>query len=236
MVWGRGMKEELAKSMRLAPKITTKTLKIIAKIRLFFTFTASCCGIDSLSMNNTESSSIVLPRTIVLVGMMGVGKSSVGRKLASRLATPFYDSDAEIETAAGMTVSEFFETYGEAEFRKGERRVIMRLLEGEPHVLSIGGGAFMDDDTRKLISDRALSIWLKADLPILLERALRRDNRPLLQGADPAKKLEDLLQRRLPTYAKADITVESDDRPVDETVERVLKALADYNHTAKTNS
>ena len=129
-------------------------------------------------MNSPESSSFVLPRTVVLLGMMGVGKSSVGRKLASRLSETFFDSDAEIESAAGMTITEFFETRGEPEFRKGERRVIARLLEGKPHVLSIGGGAFMDAETRTLIKQRAISVWLKADPAILLERALRRDNRP----------------------------------------------------------
>ena len=133
-------------------------------------------------MNNPEVSSFVLPRTIVLLGMMGVGKSSVGRKLASRLAAPFFDSDAEIESAAGMSITEFFEMYGEFEFRKGERRVIARLIEGEPHVLSIGGGAFMDTYTRELIKQRGISIWLKADPEILLERALRRTTGPFSRG------------------------------------------------------
>jgi shikimate kinase len=179
-------------------------------------------------MNNPQVSSTVLPRTIVLLGMMGVGKSSVGRKLAARLGAPFADSDAEIESAAGMTIPEFFDLYGEAEFRKGERRVIARLLSEPPHVLSIGGGAFMDADTRALVKQCATSVWLKADPSVILERALRRDNRPLLQGGDVNKKLDDLLAARAPAYATADITVQSDDRPVDETVERVLKALAAY--------
>lgn len=176
-------------------------------------------------MNAHESSSTVLSRTIVLLGMMGVGKSSVGRKLAARVGASFFDSDAEIESAAGMTIAEFFELYGEEEFRRGEKRVIARLLEGVPHVLSIGGGAFMDEDTRTLIRQNAISVWLKADPRIILERATRRDTRPLLQGGDPEKRLNELLAARAPAYATADIAVESDDRPVDETVDRVLKAL-----------
>jgi shikimate kinase len=181
-------------------------------------------------MNDIESSSYVPDRTIVLTGMMGVGKSSVGRKLAARLGVPFFDSDAEIEQAAGMTVAEFFKHYGETEFRKGERRVISRLLQGPAHVLSTGGGAFMDEETRALIDKKAISIWLKADHAIILERAMRRNNRPLLQGGDPRQKLADLLVSREPVYATADITVESNDRPVDETVDRVVKALHEHAH------
>ncbi len=183
------------------------------------------------SMSNPESSSFVPKRTIVLVGMMGVGKSSVGRKLAARLALPFFDSDVEIETAAGMSITDFFNTHGEPEFRKGERRVISRLLAGPMHVLSSGGGAFINDETRELITEQALSVYLKADLNILLDRATRRDNRPLLQGSDPRQKLADLMAVREPIYAGADITVHSDGRPVDETVERVLKELAAFSAT-----
>ncbi|MDP9127748.1 MAG: shikimate kinase [Pseudomonadota bacterium] len=176
-------------------------------------------------MKVSESSSFVPSRTIVLVGMMGVGKSSVGRKLALRLGLPFFDSDTEIEVAAGMSVAEFFEFYGEAEFRKGERRVIARLMEGPPHVLSVGGGSYMDADTRKLITEKSVSVWLRADPDLLLERALRRGTRPLLQVTDPSARIRQLLVEREPIYGQADIIVESDDHPVDETVERVLKAL-----------
>jgi shikimate kinase len=162
-------------------------------------------------MNISESSSFVLKRTVVLTGMMGAGKSSVGRKLAAWLG-------------------------GEPEFRKGERRVIARLLDGPVHVLSTGGGAFMDEETRALIAARGISVWLTAEMDILLERALRRDNRPLLQGGDPRQKLVDLLEKRAPVYARADITVKSDDRPVDETVERVLKELEAFVRRTKTAS
>ncbi|MDX2028989.1 MAG: shikimate kinase [Alphaproteobacteria bacterium] len=183
-----------------------------------------------------EVSSFVPDRTIVLVGMMGAGKSSVGRKLASRLSLPFFDSDVEIETAARMSIPQFFEHYGEAEFRKGERRVIARLLDGPLHVLSAGGGSFMDTETRSLIRSRALSIWLKADLDTLVERATRRDNRPLLKGGDPREKMMELMVKRESLYAEADVTVPSDNRPVDETLERILKALSAYAEKAKAAS
>lgn len=181
--------------------------------------------------NMSELSSFVPERTIVLVGMMGAGKSSVGRKLATRLSLPFFDSDAEIETAARMTIPQFFEQYGEIEFRKGERRVIARLLDGPVHILSAGGGAFIDPETRALIQGKALSVWLKADLDTLVERATRRDNRPLLKGGDPHQKMTEILSRRESIYAESDITVPSDNRPVDETVERVVKALDAFAKT-----
>lgn len=179
-------------------------------------------------MNAAPSSSFVPTRSIVLTGMMGAGKSSVGKRLAARLALPFFDADAEIETAAGMSVSRFFERYGEAEFRKGERRVIARLLEGPMHVLATGGGAFMDPDTRALIKKKAVSVWLTADLDTLLKRATRRDDRPLLQGGDPRAVMTKLLAERAPVYAEADVTVASDERPVDETVDRMLDALSAF--------
>ncbi len=179
-------------------------------------------------MTASRSSSLSPTRTIVLIGMMGAGKSSVGRRLATRLALPFADADAEVEAAAGMTISQLIKDYGEPEFRRLERRVMARLLDAPLHVLSTGGGAFMDADTRALIRDKGISVWLKADTEILLERALRHDNRPLLQGGDPRAIMLQLLQDREPVYAQADLTVESDARPVDETVERLVKALEEF--------
>jgi shikimate kinase len=168
-------------------------------------------------------------RTVVIIGMPGAGKSSVGRKLAARLAIPFHDADSEIETAAGMSIEQIFDRYGEAEFRMGERRVIARLLEGPVHVLATGGGAFMDQETRALIRAKGISVWLKADLATLLARTGRRDNRPLLKQGDPREVLQELSAAREPVYAEADITVESNDRPTEETVERMLKALRTQN-------
>jgi shikimate kinase len=182
-------------------------------------------------MKTNESTSLIPNRTIALVGMMGAGKSVIGRHLAARLGLPFVDSDAEIETAAGMTIAQFFDRYGESEFRQGERRVIARLLGGGLCVLATGGGAFMDTDTRTLIRAKAISVWLKADVNVLLERALRRDDRPLLRN-EPRARMEELMAQRERTYAEADITVESDQRPVDDTIERVVTALKDYSRKA----
>lgn len=165
-------------------------------------------------------------RTLVLVGLMGAGKSTIGRRLAAAMGWEFCDSDDEIEKAAGMSISEIFAEYGEAEFRALERRVIARLLDGPPHVLATGGGAFMNDETRALIKERALSVWLRAELPILVERVSRRNTRPLLLNADPEEVLSRLMDERYPVYAEADITVESNDSPHEETVRQVLDALA----------
>lgn len=169
-----------------------------------------------------------LPKTVALVGLMGAGKSSIGRRLAQRLKVPFVDADAEIEAAAGATVEEIFERHGEAAFRDGERRVIARLLEGPVHVLATGGGAFMDPSTRELMRERAVSVWLKADLDLLLPRVLRRNNRPLLKAGEPRAVLERLIAERYPVYAEADITVNSLDGPPETTLERVLAALSAY--------
>ncbi len=167
-----------------------------------------------------------LPRkTIVLIGMMGAGKSSVGKLLASRLGLPFTDSDTEIEKAAGMSVSQIFEQLGEPAFRDGERKVIARLLDGPPIVLSTGGGAFMNDETRAVIKAKGISVWLKAELPVLLERVLRVDTRPLLKKGDPETILRDLCAVREPVYAQADLTVLSDARPLETTVDRAIEAL-----------
>ncbi len=164
-------------------------------------------------------------RPLVLVGLMGAGKTTVGRRLAAKLNLPFVDSDEEIESAAGRSVAEIFDSFGETEFRAGERRVIARLLSGDPVVLATGGGAFMDADTRALIKRKGVSIWLKADLSVLVERTARRDTRPLLRDKDPQDVLSDLMAQRYPVYARADITVNSAANPHDRTVEAIIAAL-----------
>lgn len=167
-----------------------------------------------------------LPRkTIALVGLMGVGKSSVGRRLGAALGLPFVDADTEVEAAAGRTIPEIFAAYGEPAFRDGERRVIARLLEGEPHVLATGGGAFVNDETRALIKEKAISIWLKADLEVLARRVGRKDNRPLVKGRDPMEVLREQAEVRYPCYAQADITVQTGDTPHQEAVAAILEAL-----------
>ncbi|HLZ64776.1 MAG TPA: shikimate kinase [Aliidongia sp.] len=166
-----------------------------------------------------------LGRTLVLVGLMGAGKTSIGRRIASRLAVPFTDADAEIEAAANMTVAEIFARDGEAAFRAGERRVISRLLDGPVHVLATGGGAFMDPSTRARIRERGLSIWLRADVDVLLARVAKRRHRPLLNQGDPREVLERLMAVRYPVYAEADLTIDSLATPAEAMVERVLAAL-----------
>jgi shikimate kinase len=164
-------------------------------------------------------------RCIVLVGMMGAGKTSVGRRLAHRLGLPFADADVEIETAAGMTIPEIFAQYGEPYFRSGEQRVIARLLETGPQVLATGGGAYMNADTRALIRVKGVSVWLKAELDVLLKRVMRRTNRPLLKTADPAVTLGNLIDQRYPIYAEADITVQSQEIAHDLMVDRIVTTL-----------
>ena len=165
-------------------------------------------------------------RTIVLVGLMGAGKSAIGRRLAQRLGVPFRDADTEIETAAGRTIEEIFAEHGEAYFREGERKVIARLLEGPVHVLATGGGAFMDPETRARIRAHGRSIWLRADVDVLLKRVRKRNNRPLLKQGDPREVLERLVALRYPVYAEADIVVDSIDGPHEAVVEAIIEALA----------
>ena len=167
-------------------------------------------------------------RTIALVGLMGVGKSSVGRRLANTLGLPFRDADSEVEGAAGRTIPEIFAELGEPAFRDGERRVIGRLLEGPPHVLATGGGAFMNPETRALIKDRAISVWLKADLDVLARRVGRKDSRPLLAGKDPIDVLRAQAEARYPAYAEADITVETGDTAHHIAVGQVIQALTEH--------
>jgi shikimate kinase len=169
--------------------------------------------------------SLSVPRTIALVGLMGAGKSAIGKRLAARLGLPFVDADDEIERAAGCTIAEFFERRGEAEFRAGERRVISRLLAGPLHVLSTGGGAYIDPETRALMRERALTVWLRADLDVLFDRVKRRGHRPLLSNGDPREILERLMALRYPVYAEADLVVESTAQPADITTEQVIEAL-----------
>jgi shikimate kinase len=166
-----------------------------------------------------------LSRTLVLVGLMGAGKSAIGRRLAARLGIPFVDADQEIERAAGCTIEDIFAMYGEPAFRDVERRVIGRLLHDPVHVLATGGGAFMDIDTRAAIAERGISLWLRADLELLLARTGRRNNRPLLKTGDRRRTLEQLIEVRHPIYARADITIDSRDAPPEETVEAALAAL-----------
>ena len=167
-------------------------------------------------------------RTITLVGLMGSGKSSVVKRLAQALDLPFRDADDEVETAAGRSIPEIFEQLGEPAFRDGERRVIARLLEGPPIVLATGGGAFMNSETREIIKARSVSVWLKADLPILAKRVARKDNRPLLTGKDPLAVLTEQAAVRYPAYAQADITVETGDTPHQVSVDQVVRALTNW--------
>jgi shikimate kinase len=172
-------------------------------------------------------------RSVVLVGMMGAGKSTIGRRLAGRLRLSFVDADAEIEVAASMSIAEIFETKGELYFRDGEVRVIARLLEGGPCVLATGGGAFMRVDTRNRIRDKAVSIWLRADADTILRRVKRRADRPLLQTADPAATIGRLIEERHPVYQQADITIASRDVPHEKIVEECIAALHDHLRRAE---
>src|SRR5579862_5398853 len=189
---------------------------------------------DITAQNNandaaTESTILLLlgHRSIVLIGMMGVGKSSIGRRLGARLGVPFVDADAEIEKAAGMSIADIFARHGEADFRSGEARVIARLLEGGPQVLATGGGAVMNADTRAAIKAKGVSIWLKAEFDVLMRRINKRKNdRPMLQTADPAATLRELLVAREPIYAQADITVQSREVPHDAIVSEIMTVLA----------
>ena len=165
-------------------------------------------------------------RSVVLVGMMGAGKSSIGRRLATRLNIPFVDADAEIEKAAGMSIPDIFATRGEPDFRAGEARVIARLLDGGPQVLATGGGAFMNPDTRAAIGAKGVSIWLNADFDTLMRRIKRRHDRPLLHTDDPAATLRQLIDARYPIYRLADFTVQSREVPHEKIVDEIVVALS----------
>ena len=170
-------------------------------------------------------------RTIALVGLMGAGKSTVGKRLADRLNRQFYDSDNEIEKAAGLSISDIFTLHGEAEFRRGERRVLERLLSEPPHVLATGGGAYLNPDTRTLLREHAITIWLNADLETLWRRVSKRGHRPLLKADNPKGVLSRLLDERAPIYEKADIVVTSREGPHRATVNSILKALDEWSRT-----
>ena len=174
------------------------------------------------------SSPLSLPRTVALVGLMGAGKSAIGKRLALRLGLPFIDADDEIERAAGCSIAEFFDKYGEADFRAGERRVIARLLDLAPHILSTGGGAYLHPETRALMRAKAVTVWLRAELDVLFDRVRRRGHRPLLSQGDPKEILGRLMTQRYPIYAEADITVDSTAQPADRTTDQVIVALRAY--------
>jgi len=175
-------------------------------------------------------------RSVVLVGLMGCGKSSIGRRLASRLSLPFIDADEEIERVAQKSISEIFADHGESFFRDRESRVIARLLDSGPQVLATGGGAFITAGTRDKIRNAGLSIWLRAELPVLMRRVGKRDTRPLLKSGDPEAVMRDLMEKRYPVYAEADLTVESRDVPHDSIVSEIVDALARHPALAEPSS
>lgn len=182
-----------------------------------------------VSAGPTPESAIVgalARKSVVLIGMMGAGKSSIGRKLALRLALPFVDADTEIEAAAGMAIPEIFEIRGEPQFRAGEARVIARLLESGPQVMATGGGAYMNPETRALIGQKGISIWLKANFDVLMKRIKRRTDRPLLRTPDPAATLQRLIEDRYPVYAHSDIAIESRDVLHDVIVDELVQSLS----------
>ena len=173
-------------------------------------------------------------KIIFLVGIMGAGKSTVGKILADRLGMRFFDADQEIERAAGCTITDFFEKYGEVEFRKGEERVISRILAGEPCILATGGGAFMSEATRLLIKKMATSVWLRVSFEVLAKRLEKRSDRPLLQTADPQQTLKALIKKRYPIYNDADFIVDAENDGVDITVSKVVECLGDYCYSEQS--
>ncbi|MDB5504823.1 MAG: Shikimate kinase [Tardiphaga sp.] len=175
-------------------------------------------------------------RSVVLVGMMGAGKSTIGRRMATRLRLPFIDADNEIEAAAGMSIPDIFEVHGEPHFRDGEARVIARLLESGPILLATGGGAYMREDTRQRVRDKAISMWLKADADVILRRVKRRENRPLLKAADPAAIIAQLIEARHPVYEQTDITIDSRDVPHEKIVEEAIVALHEHLFRPRASS
>jgi shikimate kinase len=181
---------------------------------------------DRLSPGEHPIRSRLGGRSIVLVGLMGAGKSTVGRRLASKLGLPFMDADHEIEAAAGMSIPDIFSIYGEDYFRDGERRVIGRLLQEGPLVLATGGGAFMSEETRARVAQSGISVWLKADIDVLMRRVRKRTNRPLLQNSDPEGTMRRLIEIRHPVYATADLTVESHEAPHERIVNELMRSLS----------
>ncbi len=195
----------------------------------FASVTAGCIAPQAMQRNSKIPDNQTSRGPIVLVGMMGVGKSTVGRRLAARLGLHFVDADEEIEKAAGMSVTEIFQRYGEPYFRDGERRVIARLMDGAPKVIATGGGAFMQDETRRLILDAAIAVWLDADIDILVERVGRRESRPLLKDRDPRIVLTELAAIRNPIYALAPIHVKSIAAPHEVAVDSIMEQLTAWH-------
>lgn len=183
----------------------------------------------NFSTMNPSQLSFCPPKTIVLVGLMGAGKTSIGRRLAKRLEVDFFDSDHEVELAAGCPIKDIFNVYGEEAFRSGEYRVISRLLDQPVHVLATGGGSFMNEKSRAAIKEKAISVWLKADLDTLVARVSRRTDRPFLEdAANHRETLEQLIAERYPFYSEADVVVDTFDEPTNATVDRVILALATF--------
>ena len=181
-----------------------------------------------------EFSAAVLDRPVVLIGLMGAGKSTIGRRLGARLGIPFVDADAEIEKAAGSSIEDIFAAHGEQAFRDGERRVIARLLKDPVHVLATGGGAFIEPATRELIRGSGISVWLRAELDVLLRRVKRRNDRPLLREGDPQEILRQLMDDRYPIYAEADVTVDTADAPHETVVRDILQKLEEFRAATTT--
>jgi shikimate kinase len=179
---------------------------------------------DAQSLNAIRAG--LAGRSVVLVGLMGCGKSAIGRRLAAKLALPFVDADEEVEKAAGKSIEDLFAEHGEPYFRDGERKVLARLLRSGPQVLATGGGAFMNPETREAIAEAGVSVWLRAELPLLVRRVGKRTNRPLLKTGDPEVVLQNLMETRYPTYALADVTVESRDVPHDVIVAEIVTQLS----------
>lgn len=177
------------------------------------------------NQQSAATNSNFVTRPVVLVGLMGAGKSTIGRRLANALSMNFVDSDNEIVEAAGCSISDIFESYGESIFRDLEQRVLLRLLSGEPLVIATGGGAFIQPTVREAIKDKAISVWLKAELPVLLERVSRRDNRPLLKTGDKSAIMQKLIAERYPIYAESDITIDSNHGSHESVVEDIISAL-----------
>ena len=188
---------------------------------------------DDYSGQDGPPDVIATKDTIVMVGLMGAGKTAIGRRLAGRLELPFVDADDEIEAAAGSSINDIFERLGEASFRDGERRVIARLLDGPAIVLATGGGAFMDAQTRERIAAKGVSVWLRTDIDTLVRRTSRREDRPLLKNGDPREILLHLMEQRYPIYQLADIVVDSLDAPAEDTLQQVLNALEAYRAAEK---
>lgn len=213
-----------------------ETLAVYLLGRQLSTAGASSVWRGAMAMNQPNKAARGAPGGgfIIFIGLMGAGKTKIGKQLAVKLDIPFIDSDREIEAAAGSDIAEIFECFGEAYFRAGEKRVIARLLDGPPAVMATGGGAFMDPDTRHLIKRKGVSVWLRASIDLLVERTSRRTTRPLLRQGDPREILQKLADERHPVYAQADITVDVTGEQANKTTRRVLNSIIAYAATLET--